>query len=163
MAHDVDGYQLAFTGRRTWRAEWRKGAKVLGEIQVTGHDDRVDRGQHLIAVWYQKKYWEEMEKHLADRRPFVIAQSEQEGRTFKRFRGIYEVEATDTCLSKWGSEAKGIEARILRRIIGSTEPKSAASELGQKGGKARAEKMTPAQRADAARKAAAKRWRQIAN
>jgi hypothetical protein len=36
----------------------------------------------------------------------------------------------------------------------------AAVELGRKGGKARAEKMTPEQRADAARKAAAKRWRQ---
>jgi hypothetical protein len=35
----------------------------------------------------------------------------------------------------------------------------AAAELGRKGGKARAEKMTPAQRAEAARKAAAKRWK----
>jgi hypothetical protein len=34
----------------------------------------------------------------------------------------------------------------------------AAAALGRKGGKARAEKMTPAQRAEAARKAAAKRW-----
>jgi hypothetical protein len=38
------------------------------------------------------------------------------------------------------------------------EPQSAAAELGRKGGKARAKKMTPAQRTDAARKAAAKRW-----
>jgi hypothetical protein len=35
----------------------------------------------------------------------------------------------------------------------------AAAELGRKGGKARAERMTPEQRADAARKAAATRWR----
>jgi hypothetical protein len=38
------------------------------------------------------------------------------------------------------------------------EPQSAAAELGRKGSKARAEKMTPEQRAEAARKAAAKRW-----
>lgn len=34
----------------------------------------------------------------------------------------------------------------------------AAAELGRKGGKARAEKMTSQQRSDAARKAATKRW-----
>jgi hypothetical protein len=34
----------------------------------------------------------------------------------------------------------------------------AAAELGRKGGKARAQNMTPEQRAEAARKAAAKRW-----
>jgi len=35
----------------------------------------------------------------------------------------------------------------------------AAKELGAKGGKARAERMTPERRAEIARKAAAKRWR----
>lgn len=34
----------------------------------------------------------------------------------------------------------------------------AAQELGRKGGKARASKLTPEQRAEAARKAATKRW-----
>ncbi len=34
----------------------------------------------------------------------------------------------------------------------------AAQALGRKGGKARAEKLTPEQRAEIARKAAAKRW-----
>ena len=36
----------------------------------------------------------------------------------------------------------------------------AAQELGRKGGKARAAKMTPERRAEIARKAAAKRWAQ---
>ena len=35
----------------------------------------------------------------------------------------------------------------------------AAVELGRKGGKARAKKLTPEQRSEIARKAAAKRWR----
>ena len=35
----------------------------------------------------------------------------------------------------------------------------AAQALGRRGGRARAERMTPEQRAEAARKAAAKRWR----
>ena len=37
--------------------------------------------------------------------------------------------------------------------------RSAAAELGSRGGKARAEKMTAERRAEIARKAAAKRWR----
>jgi hypothetical protein len=38
------------------------------------------------------------------------------------------------------------------------EPQSAAAELGRKGGKARAEKMSASRRAEIARKAATKRW-----
>ena len=41
---------------------------------------------------------------------------------------------------------------------GEPDKDQAAAELGRKGGKARAERMTPEQRAEAARKAAAKRW-----
>jgi hypothetical protein len=40
----------------------------------------------------------------------------------------------------------------------SDSAKSAASELGARGGKARAARMTPERRAEIARKAAAKRW-----
>ena len=36
--------------------------------------------------------------------------------------------------------------------------RSAAAELGSRGGKARAARMTPAQRSEIARSAAAKRW-----
>jgi hypothetical protein len=39
------------------------------------------------------------------------------------------------------------------------ELSSAAAELGRKGGKARAAKMTPERRAEIARKAAEKRWK----
>jgi hypothetical protein len=39
-----------------------------------------------------------------------------------------------------------------------TGKNKAAAELGRKGGKARAAKMSPERRADIARKAAAKRW-----
>ncbi len=37
----------------------------------------------------------------------------------------------------------------------------AAVELGRKGGKARAERMTPEQRAEAAREAAVRRWKKV--
>jgi hypothetical protein len=37
--------------------------------------------------------------------------------------------------------------------------KSAAAELGSRGGKARAERMTPERRSEIARRAAVKRWK----
>ena len=47
------------------------------------------------------------------------------------------------------------------------QPKSAAAELGRrgglKGGKARAERLTPEQRSEAARKAVQARWRRSGN
>ena len=58
----------------------------------------------------------------------------------------------------------GNAVRVMRIATGEEEeeikPKSesAAAELGRKGGKARAEAMTPAQRKAVARKAAKTRW-----
>ena len=57
----------------------------------------------------------------------------------------------------------GNAVRVMRIATGEeTEEldsvKSAAAELGSRGGKARAATMTPERRAEIARKAAAKRW-----
>jgi hypothetical protein len=60
----------------------------------------------------------------------------------------------------------GNAVKVMRIAIGeeteeldSDSPKSAAAELGSRGGKARAKKMTPERRSEIARRAAAKRWR----
>jgi len=56
----------------------------------------------------------------------------------------------------------GNAVHIMRIATGEVEEKpeerSAAAELGSKGGAARAAKMSPAKRAEIAKKAAAKRW-----
>lgn len=57
----------------------------------------------------------------------------------------------------------GNAIKIARIATGEEEDdreplKSAAAELGSKGGKKRAENMTPERRAEIARKAAEKRW-----
>jgi len=57
----------------------------------------------------------------------------------------------------------GTAVKVMRIATGEeTEEvdsaKSAAAELGSRGGKARAARMTPERRAEIARKAAAKRW-----
>jgi hypothetical protein len=44
------------------------------------------------------------------------------------------------------------------KIEGDMDPKSAAAELGSRGGKARASRLTPEQRKEIAQKAALQRW-----
>mgnify|MGYP000944992227 CR=1 FL=1 len=65
----------------------------------------------------------------------------------------------------------GNAVRVMRIATGEVEDDApfddgkdpAAKALGKKGGAARAAKLSPEQRADIARKAAAKRWRQSGN
>lgn len=56
----------------------------------------------------------------------------------------------------------GNAVKVMRIATGEEEevlpPRSAAAELGSKGGKARAATMTPERRKEIAEKAAAKRW-----
>jgi hypothetical protein len=61
------------------------------------------------------------------------------------------------------ADAIGLAVMIGKIATGEIEDereelKSAAAQLGSKGGKKRAENMTPERRAEIARKAAAKRW-----
>ena len=58
----------------------------------------------------------------------------------------------------------GNAVKVMRIATGEEEEerdsaKSAAQELGARGGKARAAKMSPARRAEIARKAASSRWK----
>jgi hypothetical protein len=57
----------------------------------------------------------------------------------------------------------GAAVKVMRIATGEEEEeldraKSAAAELGSRGGKARAKKMTPQRRAEIAKKAARARW-----
>lgn len=60
------------------------------------------------------------------------------------------------------ADAIGRAVMVARIATGEVEDEpdlsSAAAELGRKGGKKRAEKMTPERRSEIAKKAAAKRW-----
>lgn len=63
-----------------------------------------------------------------------------------------------------GRRANEVSRAILTEIAAGKvkderELSNAAAELGRKGGKARAAKLSPEQRADIARKAAARRWK----
>jgi hypothetical protein len=59
----------------------------------------------------------------------------------------------------------GMSVKVMRIATGEEEEeldraKSAAAELGSRGGKARAAKMSPKQRTEIARKAARARWKE---
>ena len=64
------------------------------------------------------------------------------------------------------ADVVGAAVKVMQIATGEIEETTddgknkAAVELGRKGGKARAAKMTPEQRSEIARKAAAKRWAQ---
>ena len=52
-----------------------------------------------------------------------------------------------------------VAAALLPHLLSDDRKDPASKALGKKGGKARAAKLTPEQRSEIARKAAAKRWR----
>lgn len=60
------------------------------------------------------------------------------------------------------ADVVGNAVHVMRIATGETEEKvaskSAAAELGKKGGKARAAKLSKAERSEIAKKAATKRW-----
>jgi hypothetical protein len=65
---------------------------------------------------------------------------------------------------KCPADVVGAPVKVMRIATGEEEEvleafKNAAAELGSRGGKARAAKLTKKRRAEIARKAAAKRWK----
>ena len=115
MPHDIDGFQLRFTGRNTWKAERREQGELLDVIPVAWTKD-TDTERSTQAIWYRKNNLREMEERLAVREPFVVAVAEAKDyrvipHSFKKFSGVYEMVATGVRLGK-----QGIQARILRRL-----------------------------------------------
>ena len=129
MAHSVDGFQLKFTGRTSWKAERRERGKLIDVIPITwtkGTRPMPD-GEILQEVWYQDA--SDMEVRLDDTEPFVVALAEAKDfsvipHSFKEFRAIYEVVATGRRLSD-----SSIETRILRRLRGGSGGEDARRAL----------------------------------
>jgi hypothetical protein len=117
MIHDVDGFQLRFTGRNTWRAECRSKDGQHSVVPVAWeHNLRMSGEEDLLEFRYRKKYRGEMDAHLADGKPFVVAIAKAKDpkatpKDFKEFKCLFEVVATGRRLSD-----RTIEARVLRRI-----------------------------------------------
>jgi hypothetical protein len=119
MIHDVDGFRLRFTGRNTWRAEYWSEDGQRGVVPVAWeHNLRMSGEEDFLKVMHRKKYRAEMDAHLADGAPFIVALAKAKDpkatpKEFKEFKCVFEVVSTGRRLSD-----RTIETRILRRITG---------------------------------------------
>jgi hypothetical protein len=114
MAHQVDGFDLTFTSRTSWKAERRARGRTIDIVPVVWTKDRRQVGSEVYqGVSYQDR--EEMERRLADPSPFAVALAvakdyAKHPHEFKEFRGVFDVVPTGERLSD-----HSIEARVLRR------------------------------------------------
>jgi hypothetical protein len=117
VTHPVDGFDLKFTSRRSWKAERRRLGRVVDIIPVTWTKGRrVDDTTKEIfqEVWYQDE--KELAARATDPSPFVLAVATAHDyaklpHAFKEFIGIFEVSAIGKVLSK-----HNIETKLLRRV-----------------------------------------------
>lgn len=117
MAHEVDGYDLTYVSRTSWKAERRYAGKLLDQVPVTWtdgwrHDAKTKA--RFLAVYYRDPV--EMEARRTSATPFVIAvaaahDKEAIPRVFHRFVGVFEVLATGVQF-----DDRSIEAKLLRRL-----------------------------------------------
>lgn len=115
MAHDLDGFEVSYTSRTSWKAYISDDGKVLATAPVTWTKGTRRQGQEWFQrVWFQKN--DEAEKHDASKEPFIVlvAQAhdyEVHPHAFKHFNCIYEVVALGQ-----GVKEQSIECKVIRRI-----------------------------------------------
>ena len=114
MPHRVDGFDLTFTSRTSWKARRRARGHVIDIVPVVWTKDRRQVGTAVYqGVGYQKR--DEMEARMADSSPFVVALAiakdyAKHPHEFKEFVGLFEVRATGECL-----DDQKIQTQVLRR------------------------------------------------
>lgn len=115
MAHKVDGFDLEYTGRRTWKATRSIAGKAIDVVPVAWAQDWELREKEIyLKVWYTDEGEAMSTSERTDPFPVALVASlhpdGQEGE-FKEFRGVYEVTATGKL---W--EPKCVEAKVLKRL-----------------------------------------------
>ena len=111
VPHRVDGFDLTFTSRTSWKATRRERGHAIDIVPVVWTKDRHGSYQ---GVSYQDPV--EAEQRAADPSPFVVALArakdyDRHPHEFKEFVGLFEVSATGEILSD-----KSVQTRVLRRI-----------------------------------------------
>jgi hypothetical protein len=114
MSHPVDGFDLRFAGRRSWKAERRKHGRLVDLIPVAWTKGRRAEANEIFQeLWYQNPA--EIVSRAADHTPFAIALAVAKDyntlpHAFREFVGVFEVVPTGRKLSD-----NSIETRVLRR------------------------------------------------
>ena len=117
MTHDVDGFDLKFTSRTSWKAERRLHGKLLDIVPVTwtkGLTLDKDAGVTRLQVWFQNPA--DLEQHRARQESFVVAMAvardyDRRPHAFKEFRAIFEVRSTGRKI-----DLESIETQVVRRL-----------------------------------------------
>jgi hypothetical protein len=113
MAHFVDGFDLTFTSRTSWKATRRLRGKVIDIVPVTWTKGLRQPGPTL-EVWYRNP--EERQGARQSREPFVVAVARAKDYSalpheFEQFTALFRVVATGDQLSE-----TSIETKVLERV-----------------------------------------------
>jgi hypothetical protein len=115
MPHLIDGFEVAFTSRRSWKAALRLHGRLIDTVPVTWTKGRWQAGTDVFQeVWFQNR--DELEVHRTSSTPFRVALAiakdySEHPHQFQEFRGIFEVQATGERLSDIS-----IQTKVLRRF-----------------------------------------------
>ena len=118
MPHEVDGLNLKYTARTSWKAEVRTPAgRLVGVVPVCWTNGmRRGGAETYLQVWYKDP--SEMERQRKSKTPFLVATALAKSytelpRQFEEFRGVFEVRSTGVAL-----DHESIETVIIRRVNG---------------------------------------------
>ena len=113
--YDVNGYSLAYTSRRGWKANLRLRGKLVDTVPVTWTKGRRQRGrEEFLKVWIGNA--EERLAYSKRTEPFVVAVAiakdySELPHAFSAFDSIWLVSATGRVLRD-----KSIETRLIERL-----------------------------------------------
>jgi hypothetical protein len=116
MKRSVDGFELNFSGARSWKAERRQYGRRIDEVPLTWTSGRrsAEGDRVLQEVWFKDRA--ELERRVGDPRPFVVAVATTDELSVlpyapKDFVGLFEVQPTGKILS-----GISLETEVRRRV-----------------------------------------------
>jgi hypothetical protein len=117
MSHSVDGFELKFTCRTSWKAERRFLARTIDIVPVTwtkGRRQDASTKEVFLEVWYRSL--DELNFRAADPNAFVVALAVAKDyrkfpHAFDQFVGLFLVASTGIFLSN-----NSIETKVLERV-----------------------------------------------
>ncbi|MGE8126054.1 hypothetical protein ACQKQD_03665 [Methylobacterium sp. NPDC080182] len=117
MAHDVDGFDVSYTSRTSWKAHVSRNGSVVATAPVTwtkGTRKDPATGKWFQQVWFQNAG--ELAAVNGSTDAFLVAVAEAHDyathpHAFKHFNCIYEVRPTGKQVDQ-----HSIECEVLRRV-----------------------------------------------
>ncbi|WAP70116.1 hypothetical protein [Jiella pelagia] len=118
MVASIDGYDLAYTHRGSWKAHRIFRGKIIDEIPVAWTRDYAAGNPPSLIVWFKDE--NEAGNRLATKGQFVVALSEKKlgGASAKDIRRLFEVSPVETVPA-----TKGTRSGLLCVVVGKCPPR----------------------------------------